>query len=266
MLLYLGISGAYLAAWYAFGKLRLPSGQNRVLAFHSISDTLTPSISRCTSSGFMSIISFLADIGFSGGKISDYRQDNNIALTFDDGWVDFYQNAYPILREYGFSATVFIVTDYVGRTSVWDYYRNQHLNWNQIKELSEMGIEFGSHTASHRDLRSLNSPELDRELVESKSTLEDKLGKPVKFLSYPFGRFDKRVTEAAANAGYQNAYAMTNGNGNFAVPRLSVYLYDTPYSVNLKLNGSIIETCKDYINNSLAGGTITLKKLFPTKL
>jgi peptidoglycan/xylan/chitin deacetylase (PgdA/CDA1 family) len=266
MLSYLGITGAYLGAWYAFGKWKLPVGPSRILAFHSVSDKMGLGISRNSLLGFERIISFLAESKFAGGKISGRLKESDIALTFDDGWLDFYQNAFPILRKYRFSATIFVVTNYIGKNSAWDYQKKRHLDWRQIQELSDSGIEFGSHSASHRDLRNLNDRELDNELAGSKAILEDKLGLPIRYLSYPFGRYNNKVIECAAKTGYQNAYAMVSGMGNFAVPRHCVYLYDSPYSVNLKLNGSVIETCKEYVNNSLAGGTITLKRLFPTKL
>jgi peptidoglycan/xylan/chitin deacetylase (PgdA/CDA1 family) len=177
-----------------------------------------------------------------------------------------YDNAFPILQKYGFSATVFVVTDYIGKASDWDYKKMQHLNWQQLRELADYGIEIGSHGAGHIDLRSLSDEKLEYEIAGSKKMLEDKLGIPVKYFSYPFGRYDKRIIDKVMKAGYEKACALSSGGGEFAVARQGVYLYDTPYSVYLKIERqSWLEQCKDYVNNMLAGGTITYRKLFPVK-
>jgi len=267
MVLYFGLAGLYVGGWYLFWRYKSNQAGNRVLAFHDIRDRLDLSISRNSVIGFNNIIEYLASSGFSGTSISGQKSEHDIALTFDDGWLGFYENAWPILKDYGFSATVFLITDYVGQTSGWDYKKAPHLSWNQIRELADNGIEFGSHGASHVDLRRLDDKRFAYELAGSKRTIEDKIGQPVKYLSYPFGRYNRRVIEAAKRAGYERAYALSEGAGDFAAGRTGVYLYDTPYSIYRKLvKHSWPDECKDYINNSLAGGTITLRRLFPAKI
>ena len=256
-----------MLAWYLFWHLRGKHFDCRILTFHDIGNKVDLSINRTTVSGFDSILDYLKENGFNGTSLSQQRHEKDVALTFDDGWESFYKNAFPVLQKYNFSATVFVVTDYIGKFSAWDYQKKRHLNWKQISELSAAGIEIASHSATHTDLRGLNDSRLRHEIINSKKTLEDKLGKPVKYFSYPFGRYDNRAMEMIRTAGYENAYILTGGGDDYALARHSVYLYDTPYSIYLKLmKHSRLERCKDYINNSLAGGTIILRKFAPVRL
>jgi peptidoglycan/xylan/chitin deacetylase (PgdA/CDA1 family) len=266
MIQYLGLAGLYVGGWYLFRRYKRNRTADRILAFHDINNRLDLSITRNTVSGFKNIIEYLASSGMRGTSLSEQKNINDIALTFDDGWFGFYDNAWPVLKDFGFSATVFLITDYVGKTSGWDYKKAQHLSWEQIQKLSEQGVEFGSHSATHVDLRRLDANRLDYELIGSKRVIEGNLGRPVKYFSYPFGRYNQRVIEAVKNAGYEKAYALSEGGGDLAISRTGVYLYDTPYSIYRKLlKQSWLEGCKDYINNSLAGGTIVLRRLFQAK-
>lgn len=264
MIEYIGGTGVYILGWYAYWYRHLRHARKRILAFHSISNRFELSITRNTVNGFEDILDYFKQEEFEICDLSEINEHNQIALTFDDGWQDFYDNAFPLLKERGYSATVFLISDYVGKKSNWDYQSKQHLSWETIREMSEHGIEFGSHSRSHVDLRSLDNKALNDELLGSKKVIEDKLGKPVRYFSYPFGRYNERVTEAAAKAGYQSAYSLSTGFDDFSIARHAAYLYDTPYSIYQKIvKQSWLEMCKDYINNSLAGGTIALKKMLP---
>jgi len=237
---------------------------NNILAFHDVSDHFELSITRIGIKRFERIIAYLQEIGKNITSLDKLSSETDIAFTFDDGWDSFYLNVYPLLKKHGITATVYIIADYVGSSSGWDYKNRVHLNWKQIKELSEFGIEIGSHSASHIDLRTLSQDKLKYEIAGSKQKLEDKLGVKIKSFSYPFGRFDQKAIEAVCNAGYDNGCALSIDEGEFARARKGVYMYDTPYSIDLKLNRfSRLESYKEYINNLLAGGTILLRKLFP---
>jgi peptidoglycan/xylan/chitin deacetylase (PgdA/CDA1 family) len=259
-----GLSGLYLLAWYIFCRLKLPQTGGRYLALHDVSDELDVTIARISPRQFTAILDFLAQTGMNCTSISSLSAPDDIALTFDDGWRSLYDRVLPVLTKYNFSATAFIIAGFVGQKSHWDYRKKQHLSWPEIMELKQAGIEIASHSVNHLDLRSLNDRRLEFEIAGSKKIIEDKLGQPVRYFSYPFGRFNTRVIEAVRNAGYQKAFALSYGRGDFAIPRQAVYVYDTPYSINRKLFlNSPLEKGKDYINNSLAGGTIWLRKLFP---
>lgn len=121
-----------------------------------------------------------------------------IILTFDDGYIDFYVNAFPILKKYNIHAVAFIPTALVGGS----YY----MNWDQIKEINSSGlVSFQSHSVNHSDLISLNDAQLNYQLIESKRVLEENLGRIVNTFCYPYGRSDERVWQAAKKAGYIGA-------------------------------------------------------------
>jgi peptidoglycan/xylan/chitin deacetylase (PgdA/CDA1 family) len=256
---------AYTLGWLLYTKIVVKTQPVNCLAFHDIGDKFDLSISRVSTRSFDSLLRHLSQTGRRGVCLSESGQLNTVAITFDDGLENFYELAFPILQRYGFSATVFLVSDYIGENTNWDYHKRRHMTWPQIAEMAAAGIEFGSHSATHQDLRGLSDEELQYELAGSKTYLESKLNRPVKYISYPFGRFDSRVAQFSQKAGFTDGFGLAYGDGDFVKTRACVYLYDTPYSVEKKLCGSAIETCKDYINNSLAGGTIILRKLIPEK-
>jgi peptidoglycan/xylan/chitin deacetylase (PgdA/CDA1 family) len=121
-----------------------------------------------------------------------------VILSFDDDWQSQYDNAVPLLRKYGFTATFFVWVRAVGRT--------HHMTWDEIRELDAQGMEIGCHTLTHLILTKLKSDEqLRRELVAAKDSIEEHIGHPVTSLAYPFGQYDERVVEAAREAGFTSA-------------------------------------------------------------
>ncbi len=131
-----------------------------------------------------------------------------VAITFDDGYADNYEYAWPLLKRYGFDATVFLVTDAIGRDSGFDnaYPVSPMLTTNQIREMSLDGVALGSHTCSHPEtLAALDDGELRRELDRSRASLEKLLEPPITFFAYPHSRHDRRVEQAVADAGYRLA-------------------------------------------------------------
>lgn len=123
-----------------------------------------------------------------------------VVLTFDDGFESVYTHAAPILAKYGFAATVFLVTDYVGRHNGWpsqpaSILRRPLLTWSQIRELAEQHIEFGAHTATHPMLDRVPPDQLVSELRHAKETLEARLGRPVVHFCYPYGRRSQAADE-----------------------------------------------------------------------
>jgi len=138
-----------------------------------------------------------------------------LVLTFDDGLKNFYEAAWPILNRFGFSATLFVPTDYIGQTSSWytDYGLKPFpmLGWDELRELTGKGIDVQSHGCSHQKLPSLTLSMVQRELRESKDVLERGLGRPTDFFCYPFGEVSSMVLEEVKHAGYRGATGMGQG-------------------------------------------------------
>ena len=131
--------------------------------------------------------------------------DNPVLITFDDGYRDNYKNAYPILKKYGFKATIFVVTGFVGR------YPN-YLTWEQAAELEENGISIESHTVTHRSLTDLTDDQLRRELAGARRDIRDHLGKESDFIAYPTGTYNLHIGQIVKDEGYKAAFTIKYGN------------------------------------------------------
>lgn len=131
--------------------------------------------------------------------------NKSIILTFDDGYIDFFINAYPILQKYNFQATVFIPTGLMDQ----GYY----LQWDQIKQMQDSGlISFQAHTVNHAQLTILPTSSALWEMTESKKVLQEKLGIPVNFMAYPYGSANSTVIELSKQAGFVGAVGTWRGD------------------------------------------------------
>jgi len=124
--------------------------------------------------------------------------ERSIILTFDDGYECLYEFAMPVLARYNFPATVFLVTGHCGRMNDWagqpaNIPTLPILNWEQVIEMSQLGIEIGAHSMQHSRLDQDESEKITYEIRESKRLIEEKLNQPVISFAYPYGRFDPRV-------------------------------------------------------------------------
>ncbi|HZU04327.1 MAG TPA: polysaccharide deacetylase family protein [Ktedonobacteraceae bacterium] len=141
-----------------------------------------------------------------------------IVLTFDDGYVDFYFNAYPILQKYGFHAVCFIITGAVGQ--------EEYLSWDQIREMQSSGlVSFEAHTVTHPNLPKLSSIRLLSELADSKYILQAQTGRTSNFIAYPYGRTNLAVKQAAQQAGFLGGVGVWYGKASHAgmnMPRIQV--------------------------------------------
>jgi peptidoglycan/xylan/chitin deacetylase (PgdA/CDA1 family) len=158
-----------------------------------------------------------------------------VVLTFDDAYADFYESAWPLLRRYGFTATVFVPTDYIGGSASWDSGYGppaRIMSWEQIIELHSKGIQFGSHGCRHKPLPELTRSEALDDCVESRRVLQDKLGTEIAGYCYPYAFADAMTKGLVDEAGYRFAVGGRGGkspdrNNPFYIPRIEIFGGDT---------------------------------------
>ena len=130
-----------------------------------------------------------------------------LIITFDDGYTCFDRNAWPILRNRGFGATVFLVAGQIGGTNAWDREERQEplLGASRIRALQDGGVVFGSHTVNHVALARIPASRARDELWRSRDVLGDLLGRSVDVLAYPFSNQSRQVHDLVREAGYRCA-------------------------------------------------------------
>jgi peptidoglycan/xylan/chitin deacetylase (PgdA/CDA1 family) len=160
--------------------------------------------------------------------------NRNVILTFDDGCESLYYNAFPILKKYGIKAVIYLVSNSIGaRNVVWPLNENLDplniLTKEQILEMTNYGIEIGSHLCHHVHLPQLSLAEIREELVLSKEILESELGKEIYSVAYPFGSYNSEILQIAEQSGYQFGVTTKSGNNltanNLELFRISVKGY-----------------------------------------
>ena len=159
-----------------------------------------------------------------------------IMITFDDGYLDNFMNAYPLLRKYGMTASFYIITSLVGE--------EDRLAVGHIREMAANGMSIGSHTVSHRALGDMNPEEATNELVLSRAYLEGMLQKPVEFVAYPKGSFNGSTGPLAYSAGYCGGFSIlpgtcTRNTNPYVLRRIPVFSYDRDIQMTMIKRGRV---------------------------
>ncbi len=228
-----------------------------ILMYHSISRCENPRFRRftVTPERFEEQLDYLSTHGYSPLTVSDYARrmegerelpPRPVLLTFDDGYADFYTAALALLRKYHVTATLYIVTGYVGETSRWLEQEGEAdralLTWSQIREIASSAIECGAHTHTHRPLDALAAADCREEIELSQRLLAENVAPPHSF-AYPFGYYSRAVRALVQQAGYTSAcavrYALSSPRDDrFALSRLIVTAdTDLPSFEKLLLSG-----------------------------
>lgn len=214
----------------------------RVLAYHSVDET--GSILSVSAAQLRRHLALLREAGWRGLTAGEYLTrlqghrsiEKEVFLTFDDGFENFYTQAAPVLAEFGFPATVFVVTDQVGGTPRWftrdsdriaqlmagvpltrteraqwavawpALARMRLLSWDQARELVRRGFDVQSHSAAHHFLTGLPGDELAADLRRSRETLREQLGVSAELLCYPYGDCNDQVVAVGREVGFRAGF------------------------------------------------------------
>jgi peptidoglycan/xylan/chitin deacetylase (PgdA/CDA1 family) len=211
-----------------------------ILMYHAVADSPSPATRRLsvTPRALDEQLTYLKEHGYTGmtfGALADAFATGKalpqrpVVLTFDDGYADFADEAWPIFQRHAVPATVFVTSGWVadaGRNAAGAPL-DRMLTWAQIRELAADGVEIGAHSHSHPQLDQLPDAALCTELRLGRTLLEDHIDAPVHTLAYPFGYSSPRVRLAARAAGYRCAASVRNLRAKptddlFMLPRLTV--------------------------------------------
>jgi peptidoglycan/xylan/chitin deacetylase (PgdA/CDA1 family) len=173
----------------------------------------------------------------------DNIPEKSFVITFDDGFEDTYTNAFPILKKYGFKATIYLVPNQ--KINYWEEKNtsvlSNLLNNEQILQMQNSGlIEFGSHTLSHVNLSTINNEQLRIELEKSKEEVEKIIKKECEAFAYPYGKFDEKIVKIVKEVGYKNATVVKRGlfiqdDDIFTIKRIGILGSESFFDFLLKI-------------------------------
>ena len=192
-----------------------------ILLYHAI-QTLTseqdPYALAVTPQAFATQMAYLANNGYQclplveivrAWKTRQSLTRKVFAITFDDGYKDNYETALPIMQQHGFTATIFLVTDQLGKISNWDGQQNERalplMSWDEVRAMKEQGFDFGSHTRTHPRLTHLDAERAREEICTSRQIMADELGAPPVIFAYPYENFNPDMERIVEDCGYLGA-------------------------------------------------------------
>jgi len=240
-----------LSLRYNWWRVPISYTQPRVLMYHMINEHLPNSKKRnkwrVLPKDFEKQMAWLAKNGWHSYTISEMIEaktlpSKSFCLTFDDGYEDNFTYAFPILKKYGFKATIYLVPHYT--YNYWENFEEKKfdklLNIKQICKMKESGlIEFGSHTLNHKNLITISEKEAQNEINISKKEVESIIDSKCKAFAYPYGKYDKRIIKIVKDAGYNNATVVKRGffdaTNLFEIKRIGILGTESFFDFYLKI-------------------------------
>jgi len=209
-----------------------------ILTYHSLDDS--GSVVSVSPLLFADQMAELADGGWRGVNLSAAVahkresggwRDKTVVITFDDAYASFHEHALAVLADHGFSATVFVISDYVGGANDWapppaGLGRLPLMSWSDITDAAQAGIEIGAHSRTHPDLSRLNGDALRREVEDSGRLIADRLGAAVRTFAYPYGATCTeavRCVERCYDAGCTTQLRRASDQPSATLPRVDAY-------------------------------------------
>lgn len=225
-----------------------------ILMYHRVGDSLSGSdpYNLCVSTAeFERQMRWLRDRGYRSITFEELAlmtaranrpMGKPVIITFDDGYRDVYDHAFPILLRHQLTATFFIVSKSIGGMNIWDrgkVVETPLLGLDELKEMRRHGMDFGSHGATHRRLTELDPHEARQEILESKAVLEDRLEMEVLSFSFPFGSSNPALKELVSQAGYLAACGIEQREHSlFNLSRVDVAkCHDSSFQWRWKVSG-----------------------------
>jgi peptidoglycan/xylan/chitin deacetylase (PgdA/CDA1 family) len=229
--------------------MTMSQGRLPILAYHALDHTGSPIATE--PEWFVDTIAQLVEAGFVGVDLTTWIAcgrppiARGFAVTFDDGLRSML-SAVRTLEQYSIPATVFLVTDRVGRDNSWPGQpdgipREAMLDWSEIADLSRRGFTFGAHTCSHPRLDRLDHMATQREMIGSREAIETHLNQPCRLFAYPYGATGPDAREQAEwyfdGAFGTRLAAASIGDDGFDLPRIDAYYLRSQRSVDRLIGG-----------------------------
>ena len=215
-----------------------------VLLYHRVTNRVPPGTKHgiyVTETNFERQLTFLKQRGYESLTFEDVESithgkritpDRPVILTFDDGYEDNYEYAFPLLQKYSFKAVIFLIGNPAIKSNIWDTGDGEPeaplLTNAHIREMRKYGIEFGSHSLNHKNMSVVTPTEVDKELRHSKRNIEKRIGVPVHSFAYPYGKLNENVKRSVHDAGYTFGIASDSGprdfwNDKYEIRRIQVF-------------------------------------------
>jgi Predicted xylanase/chitin deacetylase len=219
-----------------------------VLMYHSIAEGSGPT--SIPPETFRRQIETMAECGYQTISLASFKSwhsgaldlpEKPVAITFDDGFADFADTAFSILRKHKFTATVFLPTGKIGATEDWEPTKRPLMSWSQVAELAKQGIDFGGHSVNHSDLTKLSAEHVAYEIKRCHDDIAEKVGRsPVSFAP-PYGRsgerereFVKRHFQLSLGTRFQRAGRQDD---LYDIPRIEMHYFRDPHRWRAFLEG-----------------------------